>query len=96
MNFWLALTQRIHLRPNTTPKTLKRAGLVLAMAAWETYVKGRFNQESTVWLRAVDGSQSGKFDRKKKDEDLKRFLNPNSEITKRLFVDYFEVDMTQG
>lgn len=78
------------------PETLKRAGLVMAMAAWETYVKDRFNEEFIVWLRAVDGSQVGKFIRKKKDEDLKRFFNPNSERTKRLFLDYFEVDITQG
>ena len=77
-------------------EALKRAGLVMAMAAWETYVKDRFNEEFAVWLRAVDGSQVGKFVRKKKDEDLKRFFNPNSEKTKRLFADYFEVDITQG
>ncbi|MFN8457918.1 MAG: HEPN domain-containing protein [Anaerolineae bacterium] len=77
-------------------EALKRAGLVMAMAAWETYVKDRFNEEFTVWLRAVDGSQVGKFVRKRKDEDLKRFFNPNSEKTKRLFLDYFEVDITQG
>lgn len=86
---------------NTSPseynaEALKRAGLVMAMAAWETYVKDRFNEEFTVWLRAVDGSQVGKFVRKRKDEDLKRFFNPNSDKTKRLFVDYFEVDITQG
>lgn len=86
---------------NTSPseynaEALKRAGLVMAMAAWETYVKDRFNEEFTVWLRAVDGSQVGKFVRKKKEEDLKRFFNPNSEKTKRLFIDYFEVDITQG
>lgn len=78
------------------PEALKRAGLVMAMAAWETYVKDRFNEEFIVWLRAVDGSQVGKFVRKKRDEDLKRFFNPNSEKTKRLFLDYFEVDITQG
>ena len=86
---------------NTSPseyntEALKRAGLVMAMAAWETYVKDRFNEEFTVWLRAVDGSQVGKFVRKRKEEDLRRFFNPNSEKTKRLFIDYFEVDITQG
>jgi hypothetical protein len=86
---------------NTSPseynaEALKRAGLVMALAAWETYVKDRFNEEFTVWLRAVDGSQVGKFVRKRRDEDLKRFFNPNSERIKRLFVDYFEIDITQG
>ena len=54
-------------------EALKRAGLVMAMAAWETYVKDRFNEEFAVWLRAVDGSQVGKFVRKKKDEDIQQF-----------------------
>jgi hypothetical protein len=77
-------------------EALKRAGLVMAMAARETYVKDRFNEEFAVWFRAVDGSQVGKFVKKRKEEDLKRFYNPNSERTRRLFLDYFEVDITQG
>jgi len=77
-------------------EALKRAGLVMAMAAWETYVKDRFNEEFSVWLRAVEGSQVGKFVKKKKEEDLKRFFNPNSEKTRRLFLEYFEVDITQS
>ena len=37
---------------NTSPseynaETLKRAGLVMAMAAWETYIKDRFNEDSS-------------------------------------------------
>ena len=86
---------------NSTPsgknsEALKRAGLVMALAAWETYVKDRFTEEFTVWLRAVDGSPVGQFVRRKYDEDMKRFFNPNSERTKRLFSDYFETDITQG
>lgn len=79
-----------------SPETLKRAGLVMAMAAWETYVKDRLCEEFEVWLRAVDGSPVGKFVQRRLDEDVKRFFNPNSEKTKRLFLDYFEVDITQG
>ncbi len=78
------------------PETLKRAGLVMALAAWETYVKDRIREDFAVWLRAVDGSPVGKFVRKRLDEDLKRFFNPNSEKTKRLFLDYFDVDVTHG
>jgi len=78
------------------PETLKRAGLVTAVAAWETYVKGRMTEEIEVWLRSVDGSPIGKFVRRQLNEDLKRFFNPNSEKTKRIFFNYFEVDITQG
>lgn len=84
---------------NTGPRNgevLKRAGLVMALAAWETYVKDRVREELSIWLQSVDGSPIGKFVRKRLDEDLKRFFNPNSEKTRRLFLDYFDVDITQG
>jgi hypothetical protein len=76
-------------------EVLKRAGLVMALAAWETYVKDRIRSEFDVWLQAVDGSPIGKFVRRRLEEDLKRFFNPNSERTRRLFIDYFEVDITK-
>jgi len=74
---------------------LKRAGLVMALAAWETYVKDRIRDEFSVWLQAVEGSSIGKFVRKRLEEDLKRFFNPNTERTRRLFLDYFEIDITK-
>ena len=77
-------------------ETLKRAGMVLAMAAWETYVKDRIGEEFKVYLKAVEGSPLGRFVQKRLDQDLKRFYNPNSERTKLIFNDYFEVDVTQG
>ena len=68
-------------------EVLKRAGLVMALAAWETYVKDRVRDEISVWLQSVDGSPIGKFVRRRLEEDLKRFFNPNSERTRRLFLD---------
>ena len=76
-------------------EVLKRAGLVIALAAWETYVKDRVRDEISVWLQSVEGSPIGKFVRRRLEEDLKRFFNPNSERTRRLFLDYFEVDITK-
>ena len=83
---------------NKTPhnsEALKRASLIMALAAWETYVKDRFCEEFEAWLGPVKGSPIGKFVAKRKDEDLKRFFNPNSERTARLFSDYFELDITR-
>ncbi len=77
-------------------EALKRAGLVMALASWETYIKDRFNEEFAVWLRSVDGSPVGKFVKKRREDDIKKFFNPNSEKIKRLFLDYFETDITQG
>lgn len=82
--------------PGRSPETLKRAGMVIAMAAWETYIKDRVVEEFEVWLKPIEGSQLGRFVQKKLDEDLKRFFNPNSDRTKRLFVSYFEIDVTEG
>ena len=76
-------------------EVLKRAGLVMALAAWETYVKDRIRGEFDIWLQAVEGSPIGKFVRRKLDEDLKRFFNPNVERTRKIFLDYFEIDITK-
>lgn len=80
----------------TQDETLKRAALVMALAAWETYVKDRFEAEFDTHFGAVKGSPIGKFVGKRRDEDLKRFFNPNSERTARLFTEYFDVDITRG
>jgi hypothetical protein len=76
-------------------EVLKRAGLVMALAAWETYVKDRIRDEFDVWLQAVEGSPIGKFVRRRLEDDLKRFFNPNSERTRRIFLDYFEIEITK-
>jgi len=76
-------------------EVLKRAGLVMALAAWETYVKDRLQSEIDTWLQSVEGSPLGKFVRRRLEEDLKRFFNPNAERTRRIFMDYFDVDITK-
>jgi hypothetical protein len=78
-----------------SPETLKRAGMVLALAAWETYVKDRIAEEFEVYLKPIEGSLIGRFVQKRLDQDLKRFYNPNSDRTKRIFFDYFEIDVTK-
>jgi hypothetical protein len=78
------------------PEALKRAGIVMALAAWETYIKDRFKEEIVVWLSSVKGSLLGNFVQRKVDEDLKRFFNPNSDRTRQLFKSYFEIDITNS
>ena len=52
---------------------------------------GKINELATIFIALKDsGIISGS------NEDIKRFFNPNSERTKRLFLDYFEVDITQA
>jgi len=78
-----------------TAEVLKRAGIVMAVAACETYLKARIREEFDTWLGALDGSPIAKFVRTRLETDLKRFSNPNSERSRQLFMDYFEVDITK-
>ena len=86
----------IHKQSPENAEVLKRAGLVMALTAWETYVEDRILEAVQARLRAVVGSPIGKFVNQKLEEELKRFHNPTSEKTKKLFVDYLEVDVTVG
>jgi len=78
---------------NVSSEVLKRAGMVIAMAAWETYIKERFKEEITSLLVSVNGSLLGNFVQRRVEEDLKRFFNPNTDRIKQLFKNYFEIDM---
>jgi len=75
-------------------EALKRAGMVITLAAWETYIKDRFKEEIEIMLSAVNGSLIGNFIQNSVNEDLKRFYNPNSERIKQLFKKYFEIDIS--
>lgn len=74
-------------------EVLKRAGLVMALTAWETYIEDRIQEAVDARLKAVNGSPIGKFVASKLSEELKRLHNPTSEKTKKLFLDYLEIDV---
>lgn len=81
-------------QPNS--EVLKRAGLVMALTAWETYVEDRVTEAMNKRLSAVAGSYVGEFILKKLQQELKQFHNPTSDKTKRLFQDYLGLDVTLG
>lgn len=81
--------------PDQNLEPLKRAGLIMALAAWETYIKDRIKEEFAILLTSVRGSLLGRFVEKRLEQDLKRFFNPNSSKIKQLFEDYFEIDITE-
>jgi hypothetical protein len=83
----------LHKQNAETAEVLKRAGLVMALTAWETYIEDRVQESVSGRLKALDGSPIGKFVTLKLTEELKRFHNPTSEKTKKLFLDYLEVDV---
>lgn len=81
-------------QPQEKADVLKRAGLVMALTAWETYVEDRILETVQARLRALNGSPIGGFVMGKLQEELKRFHTPSSEKTRRIFLDYLEVDVT--
>ena len=76
-------------------EVLKRAALIMVLAAWETYVKDRFHEEFETCFGCLKGSDAGRILSRRRDEDLKRFFNPNAERTAQLFIAYFDIDITK-
>jgi hypothetical protein len=77
-------------------EVLKRAGLVMAMTAWETYVEDRLEEAVDARLSGVSDSLVGTFMAKRLAEELKRLHNPSSAKTIQLFLDYTSVDMSSA
>lgn len=82
--------------PPDGAEVLKRAGLVMALTAWETYVEDLLLEIMQRKLGAVTGSYVGDFVMRRLQQDLKQFHNPSSDKTKRIFVEYVGLDVTLG
>jgi hypothetical protein len=82
--------------PPPNAEVLKRAGLILAITAWETYVEDRAREGLHASLAALKGSPAAKFMLNRFESEMKRFHNPNSEKTANLFKDYLEKDVTDA
>jgi hypothetical protein len=84
---------------NTKPpppenEVLKRAGLIMAMTAWETYVEDRILEAAGERLQRLDDAAIARFVRSRLDDDVKRLHNPSSEKTIQLFRDFAGIDLT--
>lgn len=77
-------------------EVLKRAGLVMALTAWETYVEDRLIEGAKAKLSVVSGSFVGEFVSKRLNDELKRFNTPNADNTKKVFLEYLGVDVVPG
>jgi hypothetical protein len=80
--------------PPHSAEVLKRAGLVMALTAWETYVEDRIREEDQISLRVVHGSHVGKFVLARLEDELRRFHTPSAEKTKKMFHDFLGIDVT--
>jgi hypothetical protein len=85
---------RLYNESPADAEVLKRAGLVMAFTAWETYVEDRIREAVRDRIQIVSGSPIGEFVTRRLEDDLKRFNNPNSEKTRNLFLDYLQIDVT--
>jgi hypothetical protein len=74
-------------------EVLKRAGLVIAMTTWGTFVEDWIREEIHVLIKLLNGSHAGQFILDSLEEELKRFHNPTADKTRRLFIDYLKVDV---
>ena len=77
-------------------EVLKRAGLIIALTAWETYVEDRIEESVAKLLAPVSDTSVAKFMLMKLRDELKKFHTPNSEKTKKLFSDYLDIDIYQA
>ena len=76
-------------------EVLKRAGLIMAMPAWETYVEDRVLEAAEERLQTFFDHSIAAFVQSKLDEEIKRLHNPTADKTIQLFRDYAGVDITE-
>lgn len=76
-------------------EVLKRAGLIMAMTAWETYVEDLLQEATDRRLGELRNRQIAHFVRSKLDEEIKRLHNPDYQKTVQLFREYTGVDLAE-
>lgn len=76
-------------------EVLKRAGLIMAMTAWETYVEDLLQEASEARLRKSSDPDIVEFVTKKLNEQIKKLHNPDYHKTVELFRDFAGVDLAE-
>lgn len=89
----LAHFDTIHKQQPNKAEVLKRAGLIMALTAWETYVEDRVREGLEARVDEVGDRPFADFVCRKLEVELKRFHNPNTDKTQKLFKDYLDVDV---
>ena len=82
--------------PPATAEVLKRAGLIMALTAWETYVEDCVLGIVTARTNSAGDSLEKRFLLKHLESELRRFNTPNVEKTQKLFQDYLGIDVVKG
>jgi hypothetical protein len=86
---------------NTKPpppeiEVLKRAGLIMAMTAWETYVEDRLIEAAEERLHSLGNEGIANLVMSKLTEEIKRLNNPDSSRAIQLFRDYAGVNLSSA
>ena len=81
------------LPPPPDIEVLKRAGLVMAMTAWESYVEDRLQEASAERLKNLNDDLVAGLVARKLEIEIKQLNNPNSATTIRLFREYAFIDL---
>lgn len=73
---------------------LKRAGLILALTSWETYVKDCVREKIDLMLAGIGNSPVACIVREQMEVDLRHFNTPDTGKTRKIFKDYVRKDVT--
>ena len=79
--------------PPPETEVLKRAGLVMAMTAWETYVEDRVLEAAEKRFSRLEDTALREFVETRLNDEIKRLHNPTAAKTAQLFKDYAAVDV---
>jgi len=82
--------------PPPNAEVLKRAGLIMACTAWETYVEDRVVEAVKQRLGKDNDSFQNQFVLRQLNLNLKQFNNPNTDKTCKLFADFLGIDVSEG
>lgn len=83
--------------PPPEAEVLKRASLVMALAALETYVEDRIREAvDAVAGAGSEGSRLAAFYKASLENDLKYFHSPSTERVRAIFEKYLALDVTEG
>lgn len=84
------------LPPAPQLEVLKRAGLVMAMTAWETYVEDRVTEACEERVRELTDRHVASFVTTRLEEQIRRLNNPDSAKTLKLFHDFAGIDLGES
>ncbi|MBB6055649.1 HEPN domain-containing protein [Tolumonas osonensis] len=83
--------------PPSNAEVLKRASLIMALAALETYIEDRITEAANkISTNNDENKKLQSFFTRSLQHDLKTFHTPSTDRIKSIFVKYFDIDVTEG